>query len=62
MIPPIQPQPPSMPYTKRLKQRVGQVANTALNVFSVAYGVPFVAMIGHCLAEDAKMTKGRWLA
>lgn len=63
MIPPIQPPPPSMPHSKPLRQKVGDIANKALGVFSVAYGVPFGAFIIHCLAEDAKMAKkGRWLA
>ena len=63
MIPPIQPQPPSQPYNKPLRQRVGDVANTALNVFSVGFGLPFGAFIVHCMAEDAKMVKPRgWLA
>lgn len=63
MIPPINPYPPTTPHNKPLKQRVGDIANTALNAFSLVYGTAFGALVTHCLEADAKMVKPRrWLA
>lgn len=63
MIPPINASPPTTPHSKPLRQRVGDVANTALNAYSVVAGTAFGTLIVYCLAKDAKMARGkRWWA